>query len=139
MGKVIVERFLGSRKNPEFTGVLLRETVKQDNLTTVLLGGDQFEKSRVTAQTMSKAVIAKFGIKEGSDLGASIGKSLRLRVIESTEEAPGFQAKMNPATKEYLKSNGKQIYRKTVLAAANEQDELIKHDTVAIPAKKNLV
>ncbi len=133
-----VERILGSRKNPDFVGLLLSEEVKQDNLITEALGGEQFTKKRTAVQSFAKSVIAKYNIKEGDDLGVKLGRNVKLQVIESTDEQPGFQVKINPKTGEILKSNGQTIYRKTQYAAGNAQDVLIKHDVVVV-AKPSLV
>lgn len=132
--KVNVDKFLAPRKNPDFIGVQLSQEVVADNLTTELLGGEQFKKKRVAITTIAKSVIAKLGIKEGDDLSKKLNRAVKLQVIESLDEQPGFQAKQNPKTNEILKSNGKIIYRKTQLADATAQDLLIKHDVVTITA-----
>lgn len=135
---VVVEKILDSRKNPDFQGVLLSQEIEQDNLTTELLGGTQFTKKRTAIQTFAKSVIAKLNLKAGDNLCAKLGEEVKLQVIESLDEQPGFQAKVNPKTQEVLKSAGKTIYRKTQLARADEQDILVKHD-VSVVVKASLV
>jgi len=123
--KVIVEKIYDAKegKNPDFKTLQLRSTVENKSLLNIVLGSDGFKSSRVAFQSMHKDVIAKLGLEEGDDLSEKLKEAgipdnlanVRIAHFEQTKEEIGFQALINPETKEPVTSGGKQVYFKISL------------------------
>lgn len=134
--KVIVEAIYDAKegKNQDFKTLQLRVTTKQTNFLNDLLGSDGFEKTKVAFQSVHKDVIASKGIEIGSDLGAKLGRELRIVHIESLEDGPGFRELKNPTNDEPVTSGGAQMYFKRQLGAATEEDVIIARDKAEVSA-----
>ena len=159
MQKPVIVESIRSTKNKEgFSSLMLRQKVDvKPNLTSVLLGGSNFEnKGKIAFHTISDDVLDDLNIKEGDDLSEVLGRELRIKIEEFTESelasienTKGFRVKINPSTNESLTKDGELIYMKTSLidiledsskdrrikhngsiAVDNDNDELINEDEV---------
>lgn len=133
---VIVEAIYDAKegKNQDYKTLQLRTTWTETNFLNDLLGSDGFERSKVAFQSIHKDVLAAKGIKEGDDLGAKLGRDLRIVHIENTEGGIGFQELKNPETGAAVTSGGAQMYFKRQLGSANEADITIPRDKVEVSA-----
>jgi hypothetical protein len=146
---VIIEKIFNEKANGEaykdgYKGLQLRQTENVKNLTTVMLGGEGFDKSTVAFHTISEEVLGN--AKEGDDLGSILGMDIRIAVSELTQsqfdalsedDQRAYQEKKVPADEEkgtpevMLTCNGEQIWRKSFLAEASKADVRIQHDDFA--------
>lgn len=131
---VIVEAIYPAKegKNQDYVTAQLRVTWKETNFLNDLLGSEGFERSKVAFQSIHKDVIAKKGIAEGCDLGAKLGRELRIVHTESLVGGEGFNPLMliqdGEVTDTPITSNGAQIYFKRELGSANTADTYLPRD-----------
>lgn len=138
---VIVEEIYPAKegKNQDFVTAQLRVTWIEKNFLNDLLGSEGFKRSKVAFQSIHKNTIAEKGIVKGSNLGAKLGRDLRIVHTESLVQEEGFNPLMKidkdgNVTDIPVTSGGQPMYFKRQLGTADQADTYLKRDKEEVEA-----